>query len=143
MTSFGLATLNACLNATTLVLLLFAWRAIKSGRRVELHRALVLASVALGVIFLASYFTRIAMFGDTHFRGEGALRPVYFGLLISHVLLAVIDLPIILVSLFLAWRKRFATHRKIARFAMPVWVYVSATGPLVYLALLLTGSYVR
>ena len=143
MTSHGLAMLNASLNATTLVLLLFAWRAIKVGRRVQRHRALVLACVAIGALFLTSYFTRIALFGDTHFRGEGILRPLYFGLLISHVGLAVIDLPLILVSLWFGWKQRFDKHRRIARIAMPVWVYVSATGPLVYLALELTGSYVR
>jgi len=143
MTSEALAAVNAGINATTLVLLLFAWRAIKSGRRVARHRALVLTSVGLGALFLVSYFTRIALFGDTHFRGAGVLRPLYFGLLISHVGVAVLDLPVILTALYFALRGRFDRHRAVARWAMPLWVFVSATGPLVFLALELTGSYVR
>ena len=135
MTSHGMAMLNALLNATTLVVLLFAWRAIKSGKRVARHRALVLTAVGIGAVFLACYFTRIALFGDTHFAGPASLRPAYFGLLISHVGLAVVDLPLIVVSLFLAWRKRFPAHRKIARFTFPIWLYVSVTGVVVFVML--------
>lgn len=141
MTSGGLAAFNACLNATCFVLLVAAWRAIKYGRRVALHRTLVVTAFGLSALFLVSYFTRIAVFGDTHFRGSGALRPAYFVLLISHVGLAVVALPLVLRTIWLGWRQRLTQHRRIARWTMPIWVYVCATGPLVYLALRLTGSY--
>jgi putative membrane protein len=125
---------NATLNATSAVLVFLGWRAIKSGDRVR-HRALMLAALASSVLFLAGYLTRIALTGTHAFPGGGALRAVYLGVLASHTLFAAVAGPMILRTLFLALRERLPDHRRIARFTLPVWLYVSVTGVAVYVML--------
>lgn len=129
-----LAMLNAFLNGTSAILIASAFVAIKRGA-IQVHRALMLAAFATSTVFLCSYLTRMAIAGDTTFRGVGAIRYVYFPILITHVLLAITVVPMVLRSLFLAYKKRFTDHRKIARFTLPIWLYVSVTGVLVYLFL--------
>lgn len=130
----ALATLNACFNAAAGALALSGWIAIRRGRR-QLHRRLMLAAFVTSCLFLASYLTRMALFGDTRFGGDGALRTAYLSLLASHVLLAIAAVPLILRTLWLALRGRFDPHRRIARVTFPIWIYVSISGVAVYLAL--------
>ncbi len=125
---------NATLNATSAVLLGLGFAAIRRGAR-EAHRRLMLAACGSSVLFLAGYFTRIALTGTHRFPGGGALRAAYLALLASHTLLAALAGPLVLRTLFLALRARFPDHRRIARATWPVWLYVSVTGVVVYVML--------
>lgn len=129
-----LAMLNACINGTVAVLLGAAYASIRRGR-VRDHRRLMLGAFGLSCLFLVSYLTRMAIAGDTPFRGEGLLRPLYFTILITHVLLAMAVVPLVLRTLYLALKERFGEHKRIARITFPVWMYVSVTGVVVYLML--------
>jgi uncharacterized membrane protein YozB (DUF420 family) len=135
-----LPTVNATLNASAALLLIAGYRAIRR-RDVETHRRFMLAAFAVSTAFLASYVlyhvTRQMHegIGHTRFAGPAAIRPVYFGLLISHLILAIVNLPLVIVTLVAALRGRYARHRRIARWTWPIWLYVSATGVLVYLLL--------
>jgi putative membrane protein len=132
--SADLAALNALLNSTSAVLLFLAWRAIRGGNEVR-HRKLMLSATAVSAAFLVSYLSRLALFGNTLYTGEGVLRSVYFALLISHVILAAVLVPLVLTTLTLALRGRRDKHRRVARFTWPVWMYVSVTGVIIYLML--------
>lgn len=137
MSGRDLPLLNACLNATAAVLLVAGLVAIRAGRR-EGHRRIMLAATLVSALFLASYL--VYHFGvqagqPTPFRRGGALRTAYYAMLASHVVLAMVDLPLILRTLWLAWREDWARHRRLARWTWPIWFYVSVTGVLVYLAL--------
>ena len=129
-----LPPVNAALNAASALLLVAGWRAIRAGDR-QRHRALVLSALGASALFLVGYLTRVALTGTHRFPGGGALKTAYLLLLGSHTLLAAVALPLILRSLWLAWKERFAEHRRLARVAFPVWLYVSVTGVLVYLML--------
>lgn len=129
-----LALLNALFNATAAALLVAAYAAIRR-KQVHKHRRRIMAALSFSALFLISYLTRYAIAGDTPFRGTGWLRPVYFTILVSHVLLAIAVLPMVLRTLYLAVRRRFDTHRAWARWTFPIWMYVSVTGVLVYLML--------
>ena len=129
-----LPSVNASLNATSAVLLLAGWRAIRGGRR-ALHRGLMLAACGSSVLFLAGYFTRIALTGTHRYPGTGAARALYLGVLGSHTLLAALVLPLALRTLQLSLGGRYAEHRRVARLTFPAWLYVSVTGVLVYLML--------
>lgn len=137
-----LPPLDAALNATSGVLVVLGWRAIRAGK-MERHRAFMLAAVSSSALFLASYLTRVALTGTHRFPGGGALRVAYLALLASHTLLAAAAAPMVLRTLFLALRGRFPEHRKIARFTFPVWMYVSVTGVVVYVMLYHLGPTVR
>jgi putative membrane protein len=130
----ALPTVNATLNATSAVLLLSGWRAIRAGRR-DVHRALMLSASASSALFLAGYLTRIALTGTHRFPDGGLLRATYLVVLASHTFLAVTALPLVLRTLFLALRDRYPEHRRIARWTLPIWFYVSATGVAVYVML--------
>lgn len=130
----ALPTVNAVLNGTSAVLLVAGFVAIRRGAR-ERHRALMLAACASSVLFLAGYFTRIALTGTHRFPGDGALRAAYLAVLLSHTVLAAAAGPLVLRTLFLAFRARFPDHRRIARATLPVWLYVSVTGVVVYVML--------
>ncbi len=125
---------NATLNATSAVLLLAGFAAIRRGRR-EVHRGLMLAACASSLLFLASYLTRIALTGTHRFPGGGGLKAAYLAILLSHTVLAALAAPLILRTLFLAFRARFPDHRRIARLTLPIWMYVSVTGVAVYVML--------
>ena len=125
---------NAALNGLSGLLILAGFVAIKRGKR-ELHRALMLAACGSSVLFLAGYFTRMALTGPHPFPGQGAFRATYLAVLLSHTLLAAATLPLVLRTLYLALRSRFRDHRNIARYTFPVWLYVSVTGVVVYVML--------
>ncbi len=137
-----LPPVNASLNATSAILLVLGWRAIRGGH-VARHRALMLAALASSVLFLAGYLTRIALTGTHAFPGSGAFRAVYLAVLASHTLLAAAAAPMILRTLFLALKARFPDHRRIARATFPVWLYVSVTGVAVYAMLYLLAPRIR
>ncbi len=126
--------LNAALNATSAIFLLAGWRAIRAGRR-DRHRALMLAALGSSALFLVGYLTRVAMTGTHRFPGSGPLRATYLAVLASHTVLAVVALPMVLRTLYLALRERFDEHRRLARWTFPVWTYVSVTGVAVYVML--------
>lgn len=130
----ALPTVNALLNAASAFLLFLGWRAIRRGERV-VHRRLMLAACGSSVLFLVTYFTRIALTGTHRFPGSGALRAFYLVVLGSHTVLAAVTLPLVLRTLFLSFRERFPEHRRIARYTLPIWMYVSVTGVLVYVLL--------
>jgi putative membrane protein len=129
-----LPTVNAGLNATAFVLLALGFVAIRRGDR-ERHRALMLAACGASALFLVSYLTRMALTGTHRFPGEGALRAVYLVVLGTHTVLAALAAPLVLRTLFLALRDRFPAHRRIARATLPIWMYVSVTGVVVYVML--------
>ena len=134
ITNYGLATWNALLNATALACVLFGWRAI-ARREIVAHKRAMLAAFTISVVFLATYLTRIVLFGDTRFPGQGAVRYVYFFLLISHVGLALLIAPAVIWTVVLGIKDQRAKHKRIAPKVLPVWIYVLATGVLVYLFL--------
>ena len=125
---------NAALNATSAVLLLTGWACIRA-KRVGAHRRCMMAACGVTALFLASYLTYHAQVGSVRFRGTGWLRPAYFTILISHTVLAIVIVPMVLRTLFLAVRNRIAAHRAMARWTLPLWLYVSVTGVVVYLML--------
>ena len=129
-----LPTVNAFLNTTCAVLLVAGLWAIK-GRRRDLHRKLMLAATATSVLFLVSYLYYHSQVGSVRFAREGGLRAFYLGMLTSHTILAVVNVPLVLVTLRRGLGGRFAAHRAVARRTWPIWMYVSVTGVLVYLML--------
>jgi len=129
-----LPAVNAVFNGITAACLLAGFWAIKSGRR-TLHRALMLSAFTCGAIFLAGYLVHTFTSGNTRFAGQGGWRHAYLALLFSHMILAVVVLPLILRTLYLAWFGHYDRHRRIAVWTWPMWVYVSITGVLVYLML--------
>lgn len=131
MTVRDLPALNAMLNATCAVLLVTGWWLIKRGRR-EAHRRVMLAAVACSTVFLASYLSYHAQVGSVRFQGQGAIRTVYFTILITHTILAAAVVPLVLVTLVRALQSRFDRHRRLARITFPIWCYVSVTGVVVY-----------
>ena len=131
MTVRDLPALNALLNATSAVLLFLGWRLIRRGRR-EAHRRVMLAAVGCSTVFLVSYLAYHAQVGSVRFQGQGAIRIVYFTILISHTILAAAVVPLVLVTLVRALQARFDRHRRLARVTFPIWCYVSVTGVIVY-----------
>ena len=131
MTLRDLPALNAGLNASSAVLLLTGWLLIRAGRR-QAHKRAMLAALGCSALFLCSYLVYHAQVGSVRFQGRGAVRTVYFAILISHTLLAVAVVPLALVTVVRALQARFDRHRRIARIALPVWGYVSVTGVIVY-----------
>ena len=125
---------NATLNATAATLLVLGLVAIRNGRR-ELHKRLMVSAFAASAVFLVGYVIYHYAHGDTPYTGEGAMRSVYFTVLLTHVLLSIVMLPMILTTFYLAARERFATHRKLARWTLPIWLYVSVTGVAIYFML--------
>ena len=136
MTVADLPALNASLNATATVFIAAGWYLIRRGHWRQ-HIACMIAAVLTSTLFLISYLTyHYARGGQaTKFSGEGLLRPIYFFILITHVVLAFVILPLVIVTLIPALRRRWDKHARLGRWAMPVWLYVSVTGVLVYLML--------
>jgi uncharacterized membrane protein YozB (DUF420 family) len=126
--------INATLNGTSTVLLLTG-RWLISRRRIAQHRLVMLTAFVTSTLFLISYVYYHLHVGSVRFQGTGWTRPVYFTILISHVLLAIAIVPLVIVTLTRALRERFDKHRAIARWTFPLWLYVSVTGVLVYFML--------
>jgi uncharacterized membrane protein YozB (DUF420 family) len=129
---FSHAALNATLNGTSAVLLAGGYVAIRAGK-VAVHKAFMISAFAVSSVFLASYLIYHYRVGHVAFHGQGWVRPVYFVLLTSHTLLAIVIVPLILITLRRAWLERFDKHRAIARWTLPLWFYVCVTGVIVYL----------
>ena len=126
--------LNACLNTTSALLLFTGYRFIRA-RNVVAHRACQIAALAISIVFLASYLTYHFNHGATRFQGTGLVRPIYFTILTTHTILAMVIVPLVILTFYRAFRGDFARHRKIARITLPLWLYVSITGVIVYLML--------
>jgi uncharacterized membrane protein YozB (DUF420 family) len=129
-----LPAVNATLNAIAAVLLVCGYTMIRRGR-VQAHRRFMLSAFATSALFLVCYVVYHANVGSKRFPGSGAARAIYFAILISHVVLAAAILPLALVTLNHALRARFDRHVPIARWTLPIWLYVSVTGVIVYLML--------
>jgi uncharacterized membrane protein YozB (DUF420 family) len=130
----ALPTLNALLNGASAVLLTTGWLAIRR-RRIALHRACMLGAFCVSALFLVSYVVYHALAGSRAFTGQGWIRPVYFAVLISHVVLAAAMVPFVLTTLYRALGADFPRHVRLARATLPVWIYVSVTGVVVYVML--------
>lgn len=126
--------LNAFLNTTSAILLTIGYRFIRKGN-VSAHRKCQVSALVTSSLFLISYVVYHAYHGDTKFPGQGIVRPFYFAILISHVCLAIVILPLVIITFLRAARGDFLRHRKIARWTLPLWLYVSVTGVIVYLML--------
>ena len=124
--------LNATLNGISAILLAAGYAAIRSDKR-ELHKKLMVSAFFVSCAFLISYLVyHYRIHQVVHFQGHGWIRPVYFAILISHTILAIVIVPLIIVTLRRALLARFAKHRLIARYTLPLWFYVSVTGVIVY-----------
>jgi putative membrane protein len=126
-----LPALNALLNGLSAVALTVGFCFIRA-KNVAAHRASMFTAFVFSSLFLVTYITNHALHGDMKFHGAGAVRSIYFPLLISHIGLSVVALPMILVTFFLSLSGRFPAHRRLARFTFPIWLYVSVTGVIVY-----------
>ncbi len=126
--------MNAALNGTSAVLIASARNSIRRGK-IALHRGLMISAVITSSLFFASYLYYHAHVGSVHFRGQGLARVLYFGILISHTVLAAAIPPLVIVTLTLGLRRRDQRHRAIARWTYPIWLYVSLTGVVIYLML--------
>ena len=126
-----LPLVNASLNAIATVLLIVGYVCIRQ-RRIAAHRAAMIAAFATSVLFLISYLIYHAHAGSRPFPGQGNIRVIYFVILISHIVLAATIPPLAGVTLWRAYRRRFDRHMKIARWTLPLWLYVSITGIVVY-----------
>lgn len=123
---------NACINATTFVLLILALVAIKA-KKVRLHNGLMTASIALGVLFLLSYVAYHFSFEDTIYPKDSEYRPIYIAILLSHIVLSAIVVPLVLISYLRGLNGDIERHKRIVKFAYPIWLYVTLTGVVVYL----------
>jgi uncharacterized membrane protein YozB (DUF420 family) len=134
MSLTDLPALNASLNATAAVLLTAGYILVRRGD-VKRHKATMIAACAVSTLFLISYVIYHANAGSKPFPGRGPVRVVYFAILITHVVLAAAIVPLALITLLRGLRARFDAHVRIARWTLPIWLYVSVTGVLVYLML--------
>ncbi len=130
----SLPGLNAILNLCAAILLVFGYILIRRGKREE-HRKVMLAAFGTSVLFLASYLIYHAQVGSVRFQKQGAIRTVYFAILITHTVLAAAVPVLAFLTLSRGLKGRFAQHRAIARWTLPIWLYVSVTGVIVYLML--------
>jgi len=129
-----LPAVNATLNATCALLLCYGWWLIR-GRRIAEHRRVMLAAFGTSSLFLISYLVYHAQVGSVRFTGQGPIQILYFTILLTHTVLAAVIVPLVLMSLSRGLKRQDARHRAIARWTMPLWLYVSVTGVIVYLML--------
>jgi uncharacterized membrane protein YozB (DUF420 family) len=129
-----LPAVNATLNATSAVLLASGYRFIRR-RHIIAHKRCMLAACATSALFLLSYLTYHYYVGSMPFRGQGWVRLLYFVILISHTVLAAVIVPLVLITVFRAWKADFRKHVRIARWTLPIWLYVSVTGVVIYMML--------
>ena len=126
--------LNAGLNGTSALLLLSGYSFIRA-RNVVAHRACQIAALVVSLLFLTSYLFYHYNHGSTRFQGTGLARPIYFTILTTHTILAMVIVPLVVLTFYRAFRQDFVRHRRIARITLPLWLYVSITGVIVYLML--------
>jgi uncharacterized membrane protein YozB (DUF420 family) len=134
MSVTDLPALNATLNAISFVLLTTGWFLIRSGRR-QAHKRCMIAALVMSAAFLTSYVIYHLEVGSVPFQKTGWIRTLYFAVLIPHVILAAAIVPMILITVSRALSNKFDKHKKIARITLPLWLYVSVTGVIVYLML--------
>jgi uncharacterized membrane protein YozB (DUF420 family) len=130
----ALPLLNASFNGASAILLAAGYLFIRR-RQVGWHRVCMLSAFGLSALFLVSYLIYHAMAGSVSFTGQGWIRPIYFTILISHIILAALVPPLALTTLHRAWQGTFIQHRQIARLTLPIWLYVSVSGVVVYIML--------
>ena len=127
-----LPPIYATINGFTAIILIVAVLAIKNGNRI-LHQRLMTTAIALSVLFLMMYLAYHMTADSTKFGGEGAVKYIYFFILITHILLSIVIIPMVLITYVRALSQRFDQHKKIARITFPIWLYVAVTGVVVYL----------
>jgi putative membrane protein len=126
-----LPTVNAALNSLSAAFLILGFLFIKS-KNIKAHKACMLAAFTSSSLFLISYLVYHYQVGSVPFKGQGAIRTLYFSILLTHTILAATVVPLVLITLTRALKQRFAAHRRIARWTFPIWLYVSVTGVVVY-----------
>ncbi len=129
-----LALVNASLNATSAIALFLGFYFVRC-RRLHAHRKAMVTALSASGLFLVFYLTRVAFTGTHEFAGEGAARSAYLTILFSHMILAVVLVPLVLRLVYLVSKKRFRAHARLARWTFPIWAYVSVTGLTVYVLL--------
>lgn len=134
MTVHSLPAINATLNAISTVLLVTGYVLIR-GRHVAMHKRCMIAACVTSTLFLACYVTYHLQVGSVPFTRQGFVRPLYFTILLTHVILAASVPPLAIITLWRGLKSRFDRHRAIARWTLPIWLYVSVTGVLVYVLL--------
>lgn len=134
MSFADLPTVNAMCNAGASALLVWGWLLIRRGRK-QAHRRAMMGAFTMSVLFLVGYLVYHAQVGSVRFQGTGPIRTVYLSILLSHTVLAAAVPPLAIVTLSRGLRGRFDKHRRIARWTLPIWLYVSVTGVVVYLML--------
>lgn len=132
--SLHLPTLNALLNSTSALLLCVGYLAIRRGRR-DLHKGLMIGALAASVLFLVSYLVHHYSHGTTRYARDDWTRPVYLAILLTHTVLAGVNVPLVVMTVVRAAKGRFEAHRRIARWTLLNWLYVSVTGVAIYLML--------
>ena len=129
-----LPAVNAALNSLSTLLLITGWFLIRN-RKIAAHRAVMITALVTSSLFLTSYLVYHAQVGSVKFQGQGPIRTVYFAILISHTILAAAVPFLAGITVWRAYKRRFDRHRAIARWTLPIWLYVSATGVIVYFML--------
>ena len=129
---YGLPRLNAFINSCCTILLSLGFYFIKN-KNIKLHRISMMSAFGLSIVFLLSYVSYHSQAPATSFGGQGIVKAWYYGVLISHIVLAIVIVPMALFTLLRAWRSEFPLHKKIARWTLPLWLYVTITGVIVYL----------
>jgi uncharacterized membrane protein YozB (DUF420 family) len=126
-----LPTVNAVLNSTSALFLVIGYRLIRA-KKIEQHRFCMTAAFCCSVLFLISYLTYHYLAGSRHFPGTGTVRTIYLAILLTHTVLAALVPFLAIVSLYRGWKGQYDKHRRVARWAFPIWLYVSITGVIVY-----------
>jgi putative membrane protein len=126
-----LPPVNASLNATAAALLTVGYVAIRK-RNMRLHKYMMVSAFVASSLFLVCYLAYHYVHGDTHFQGTGAIRALYLAILASHILLSMTIVPLALTSFFFAYKRAFARHKKVAKVTLPIWLYVSVTGVVIF-----------
>lgn len=134
----NLSAVNAALNSLSTVFLLLGFREIRA-RNFAKHMRFMIAAFITSALFLVSYIVYHHFVGDTPFTGQGFIRPVYFFILISHIVLSIFVVPLVLSSFLFAFSGKFSTHRKVSKWTFPIWLYVSVTGVMVFIMLKFFG----
>ncbi len=134
----NLSAVNAALNSLSTVFLLLGFREIRA-RNFAKHMRFMISAFMTSALFLVSYIVYHHFVGDTPFTGQGFIRPVYFFILISHIVLSIFVVPLVLSSFLFAFSGKFSTHRKVSKWTFPIWLYVSVTGVMVFFMLKFFG----